>query len=86
MRKETFENYKNKIYLVLISFTLFIAIAFSYMTSIFWSIVQGTNYAFLTYLIAAPVLLSVILLSVVLFIGKNQILQEISGFLTGSRN
>ncbi len=86
MRKETFENYKNRIYLALISFTLFIAVAFSYMTSIFWSTVQGTNYAFLTYLIAAPVLFSVILLAAVLFIGKNQILQEISEFLTGSRN
>jgi len=86
MRKETFENYKNRIYLALISFTLFIAVAFSYMTSIFWSTVQGTNYAFLTYLIAAPVLFSVILLGAVLFIGKNQILQEISEFLTGSRN
>ena len=86
MRKETFENYKNRIYLALISFTLFIAVAFSYMTSIFWSTVQGTNYAFLTYLIAAPVLFLVILLGAVLFIGKNQILQEISEFLTGSRN
>ena len=86
MRKEIFENYKNKIYLALVSFTLFIAIAFSYMTSIFWSTVQGTNYAYLTYLIAAPVLFSVILLAAVLFIGKNQILQEISEFLTGSRN
>jgi|ETNmetMinimDraft_4_1059912.scaffolds.fasta_scaffold11486_5 membrane-bound acyltransferase YfiQ involved in biofilm formation len=86
MRKEIFENYKNKIYLALVSFTLFIAVAFSYMTSIFWSTVQGTNYAYLTYLIAAPVLFSVILLAAVLFIGKNQILQEISEFLTGSRN
>ena len=86
MKKETFENYKNKIYLALISFTLFIAIAFSYMTSIFWSTVQGTNYAFLTYLIAAPILFSVILLGAVLFIGKEQITQELSEFLTGSRN
>ena len=86
MRKETFENYKNKIYLSLVSFTVFIAIAFSYMTSIFWTTVQGTNYALLTYLVAAPVLFSVILLAAVLFIGKNQILQELSEFLTGSRN
>ena len=86
MEKETFENYKNKIYLALISFTLFIAIAFSYMTSIFWSTVQGTNYAFLTYLIAAPVLFSVILLGAVLFIGKKQVTQELAEFLTGSRN
>tara|TARA_B100000953_G_scaffold286995_1_gene268903 strand:+ start:581 stop:841 length:261 start_codon:yes stop_codon:yes gene_type:complete len=86
MKRETFENYKNKIYLALVSFTLFIAVAFSYMTSIFWSTVQGTNYAFLTYLIAAPVLFSVILLGAVLFIGKEQITQELSEFLTGSRN
>ena len=86
MKRETFENYKNKIYLALVSFTLFIAVTFSYMTSIFWSIVQGTNYAFLTYLIAAPVLFSVILLGAVLFIGKKQVTQELAEFLTGSRN
>ena len=81
-----FEKVKDQLYIALIAFTLFIAIAFSYMTSIFWTTVQGTNYAFLTYLVAAPVLFSVILLAAVLFIGKNQILQELSEFLTGSRN
>ena len=86
MRKETFENFKNQFYFVLLAFTAFVAIAFSYMTSIFWTTVQGTKYAILTYLIVSPVLFSVLILFAIFFVGKEQILQELSEFLTGSRN
>ena len=59
MRKDTFERIKNQLYFALIAFTAFIAISFSYMTSVFWTTVKGTGYAIWTYLIAAPVLFSV---------------------------
>jgi len=86
MRKETFESYKNQFYFALLAFTSFVAISFSYMTSIFWTTVEGTKYSLLTYLIAAPVLFSVLILFAVIFVGKEQILQELSEFLTGSRD
>ena len=86
MKKETFEKIKNQLYFALIAFTAFIAISFSYMTSVFWTTVKGTGYAIWTYLIAAPVLFSAILLFAIIFIGKEQILNELSEFLTGSRN
>ncbi len=86
MRNDTFEKIKNQLYFALIAFTAFIAISFSYMTSIFWTTVKGTGYAIWTYLIAAPILFSVILLFAIIFIGKEQILKELSEFLTGSRN
>ncbi len=86
MKKETFEKIKNQLYFALITFTAFIAISFAYMTSVFWTTVKGTGYAIWTYLIAAPVLFSAILLFAIIFIGKEQILNELSEFLTGSRN
>ena len=86
MRKDTFERIKNQLYFALIAFTAFIAISFSYMTSVFWTSVKGTGYAIWTYLIAAPVLFSVILLFALIFLGKEQIINEMSDFLTGSRN
>ncbi|GEM_PF-2465177 len=86
MRKDAFEKIKDQLYFALIAFTAFIAVSFSYMTSIFWTTVKGTGYAIWTYLIAAPVLFSVILLFAIIFIGKEQITQELGEFLTGSRN
>ena len=81
-----FEKVKDQLYIALISFTLFVAVAFTYMTYIFWSNVQETKYEIWTYLIASPILFSIILFFALIFIGKKQVIQELSEFLTGSRN
>ena len=86
MRKEVFLKNKNKFYNILILSNFSILILFSYMTMIFHNFSEGTTYELLTFLIAAPVLLSIILFMAIFVFGKEQVIKELEEFFTGSKN
>jgi len=86
MRKEVFLENKNKFYNILILSNFTILILFSYMTTIFHNFSEGTNYELLTFLIAAPVLLSIILFIAIFVFGKEHVIKELEEFFTGSKN
>ena len=56
------------------------------MTIIFHNFSEGTTYELLTFLIAAPVLLSIILFMAIFVFGKEQVIKELEEFFTGSKN
>tara|TARA_B100000029_G_C17108786_1_gene790735 strand:- start:191 stop:451 length:261 start_codon:yes stop_codon:yes gene_type:complete len=86
MRKEVFQQNKNKFYNILILSNFTILILFSYMTSVFHNVAKGTSYELLTFLIAAPVLLAIILFIAIFVVGKEQVIKELEELLTGSKN
>ena len=86
MRKEVFQKNKNKFYNILILSNFAILILFSYMTSVLHNVSKGTSYELLTFLIAAPVLLSIILFIAIFVFGKEQVIKELEELLTGSKN
>tara|TARA_B100000902_G_C26946762_1_gene733786 strand:+ start:127 stop:291 length:165 start_codon:yes stop_codon:yes gene_type:complete len=53
---------------------------------IFHNFSEGTNYELITFLIAAPVLLSIILFMAIFVFGKEQVIKELEEFFTGSKN
>ena len=63
-----------------------ILILFSYMTRVFHNVSKGTSYELLTFLIAAPVLLSIILFMAIFIVGREQVIKELEEVLTGSKN
>jgi asparagine N-glycosylation enzyme membrane subunit Stt3 len=56
------------------------------MTSVFHNVSKGTSYELLTFLIAAPVLLSIILFIAIFVFGREQVIKELEELLTGSKN
>jgi len=86
MRKEVFQKNKNKFYNILILSNFAILILFSYMTSVFHNVSKGTSYELLTFLIASPVLLSIILFIAIFVFGREQVIKELEELLTGSKN
>ena len=86
MRKEVFQKNKNKFYTILMLSNFIILILFSYMTRVFHNVSKGTSYELLTFLIAAPVLLSIILFIAIFVFGREQVIKELEELLTGSKN
>ena len=73
----------NTIYSVLMIIGVSIFGLFSYLTYIFYQMVQGTSLIFWTYLVASPTLFSLLLI-LLLFIGKEQASKEVADFLGGN--
>ena len=56
------------------------------MTLVFHNVSKETSYELLTFLIAAPVLLSIILFMAIFIVWKEQVIKELEEVLTGSKN
>jgi len=74
----------NSVYSILIISGVSIFGLFSYLTYIFYQMVQGTSLIFWTYLVASPTLFSLLLILLLLFIGKEQASKEVADFLGGN--
>jgi hypothetical protein len=74
----------NKIYIILLFIGISVLAAFSYITYIFYQLVQGTSLIGWTYLVASPTLFAILLILMLLFVGKEQASKEVADFLGGN--
>jgi len=86
MNKELISKYGGQIYYLMLLVSIGVAILFTYMTFIFRELVGGTKYVAWTYLIASPILFSMILVLALVFVGKNQTVKELAEFIGGLYN
>ena len=74
----------DKVYSALMILGVSILALFSYLTYIFYQMVQGTSLIGWTYLVASPTLFSLLLILLLLFIGEEQASKEVADFLGGN--
>ncbi len=74
----------DKVYSTLMIIGVSILALFSYLTYIFYQMVQGTGLIVWTYLVASPTLFALLLILLLLFIGKEQTSKEVADFLGGN--
>ncbi len=76
--------FAEKAYYALLGVCIFIAALFSYMSWYFYNVMQGTSAQKFTIIIALPILIAIILLSMLLLTGKKAAANEIAEFLKKS--
>jgi hypothetical protein len=74
----------NTVYMMLLLIGISVLGIFSYVTYIFYQIVQGTTLIGWIYLVAAPNLFAILLILMLLFVGKEQASKEVADFLSGN--
>ena len=74
----------NTIYTLLLFIGVSVLASFSYITYIFYQMVQGTKLIGWLYLVASPNLFAILLILILLFVGKEQASKEVADFLGGN--
>jgi hypothetical protein len=74
----------NTIYTLLLFIGVSVLASFSYITYIFYQMVQGTKLIGWIYLVASPNLFAILLILILLFVGKEQASKEVADFLGGN--
>ena len=83
LAEKIMEN-SNTIYTLLLFIGVSVLASFSYITYIFYQMVQGTKLIGWIYLVASPNLFAILLILILLFVGKEQASKEVADFLGGN--
>ena len=83
LSEEIMKN-SDRVYSTLMILGVSVLALFSYLTYIFYQMVQGTDLIGWTYIVASPTLFSLLLILLLLFIGEEQASKEVADFLGGN--